>query len=142
MADTSAPDQDAPETTDAPPAPPAERLGALVGSAPGTEVLHPTREQLVGVVEALHGEGYLMCIDVTAVDYLTFGRHAVAEGDIVSVARTLPGDLEPERFEVVYHFLRHTDHARVRLRVQVPESDPVLASLFDRYPGTEAMERE
>jgi NADH-quinone oxidoreductase subunit C len=26
--------------------------------------------------------------------------------------------------------------------VQVPESDPLLASLFDLWPGTEAMERE
>jgi NADH-quinone oxidoreductase subunit C len=26
--------------------------------------------------------------------------------------------------------------------VQVPESDPTLATLFDIYPGTEAMERE
>ena len=77
MVDTPAPDEAAPE--DAPPPPPPERLGALVGRAPGTEVLHPTREQLPTVVEALYGEGYLMCIDVTAVDYLTFGRHAVAE---------------------------------------------------------------
>jgi NADH-quinone oxidoreductase subunit C len=26
--------------------------------------------------------------------------------------------------------------------VQVPESDPLIASLFDLWPGTEAMERE
>lgn len=26
--------------------------------------------------------------------------------------------------------------------MQVPESDPLLASLFDLWPGTEAMERE
>ena len=142
MVDTPATEEDAPETADAPPEPPPTRHGVPSATAPGTEVLHPTREQLVGVVEALYAEGYLMCIDVTAVDYLTFGRHAVAEGDIVSRARTLPGDLEPERFEVVYHFLRHRDHDRVRLRVQVPESDPIVASLFDRYPGTEAMERE
>ena len=31
---------------------------------------------------------------------------------------------------------------RVRIRVQVPESDPAVDSLFDVYPGTEAMERE
>ena len=30
----------------------------------------------------------------------------------------------------------------MRLRVQVPEDDPVVPSLFDLYPGTEAMERE
>ncbi|MEY3147960.1 MAG: hypothetical protein RL688_1179, partial [Actinomycetota bacterium] len=31
---------------------------------------------------------------------------------------------------------------RIRLRVQVPESDTTIASLFDLWPGTEAMERE
>ena len=30
----------------------------------------------------------------------------------------------------------------MRIRVQVPESDPVVPTLFDLYPGTEAMERE
>ena len=142
MVDTPAPDEDAPGTTDAPPEPAPTRHGVPSAPAPGTEVLHPSREQLADVVGKLYDEGYLMCIDLTAVDYFSFGRHAIAEGDIVTRPRTLPGDLAPERFEVVYHFLRHEDHARVRLRVQVPESDPVVGSLFDRYPGTEAMERE
>jgi NADH-quinone oxidoreductase subunit C len=31
---------------------------------------------------------------------------------------------------------------RVRVRVQVPADDAVLPTLFDLYPGTEAMERE
>ncbi len=31
---------------------------------------------------------------------------------------------------------------RLRVRVQVPESEPVVPSLFDIWPGTEAMERE
>jgi len=31
---------------------------------------------------------------------------------------------------------------RVRLRVQVPESDPTIPTLVGLYPGTEAMERE
>ena len=30
----------------------------------------------------------------------------------------------------------------MRVRVQVPEADPTVATLFDLYPGTEAMERE
>lgn len=28
------------------------------------------------------------------------------------------------------------------MRVQVPESDPKIATLYDLYPGAEAMERE
>ncbi len=30
----------------------------------------------------------------------------------------------------------------MRVRVQVPEDDPRSHTLFDLYPGTEAMERE
>ena len=33
-------------------------------------------------------------------------------------------------------------HRRVRVRVQVPEADPVVPSLYDLYPGVDAMERE
>lgn len=142
MADTPAAEEAAPEPTEPEPAPPALRHGVPVSDAPGTVVLHPSREQLLDVVGKLYDEGYLMCVDVTAVDYLTFGRRTAAEGDVLETVRTVPGGLAPERFEVVYHFLRHADHDRVRLRVQVPEDDATLPSLFDRYPGTEAMERE
>ena len=47
-----------------------------------------------------------------------------------------------ERFEVVVNLLDLRARRRLRIRVQVPESDPVLPSLFDLHPGTEAMERE
>ena len=96
----------------------------------GQRVLHPSREELVGLVRALREEGWLMCLDVTAVDYLTHDR------------ADLPAGITPERFEVVVILISHAEHDRVRLRVQVPESDPVVPSLFDVHPGTEAMERE
>jgi NADH-quinone oxidoreductase subunit C len=50
--------------------------------------------------------------------------------------------VQAERFEVVANLLSMQRRERLRVRVQVPESDPVLASLFDLHPGTEAMERE
>ena len=37
---------------------------------------------------------------------------------------------------------RSSMRQRVRIRVQVPESDPRVDSLSDLYPGTDAMERE
>ena len=116
--------------------------GFPISYSRGQRVLHVPREQLVDTVIKLHDDGYLMCIDVAGVDYLTFGRRTLAEGDIISHARTVPGDIEPQRFEVVYQFLNHTERARIRLRVQVPEDDPQVPSLFERHPGTEAMERE
>ena len=53
-----------------------------------------------------------------------------------------PTGSSPERFEVVVNLLSLERRQRVRLRVQVPESDPVVPTLFNLYPGTENMERE
>jgi NADH-quinone oxidoreductase subunit C len=82
------------------------------------------------VVDALFAEGYKMCVDLTAVDYLNH------------MSRPLPDVISPERFEVVANLLDITQRRRIRLRTQVPEDDAVMPSLFDLYPGTEAMERE
>ena len=49
---------------------------------------------------------------------------------------------QPERFEVVVNLLSFTPARRVRLRVMIPEDDPVCPTLFFVYPGTENMERE
>jgi NADH-quinone oxidoreductase subunit C len=97
----------------------------------GQKVVHPPREALVELVGALRDEGWLMCIDVSAVDYLTY-----------DAPRDLPAGVEPARFELVVLLISHNDKARLRLRVQVPESDPVVPTLFELHPGTEAMERE
>ena len=104
--------------------------GVLVAHQAGVAVLHPSREQLVDVVRALRDEGWLMCLDVTAVDYLSHPR------------KDLPDGIEAERFEVVVTLISHHERARLRLRVQVPESDPMVPTLFEVHPGTEAMERE
>ncbi len=82
------------------------------------------------MVEALFGAGFEMCADLCGVDYL---RH---------MDRSLPGGVAPERFEVVVSLLSLSRRERVRLRVQVPEADPSLPTLFFVHPGSEAMERE
>jgi NADH-quinone oxidoreductase subunit C len=100
----------------------AETLGQLV--------VHPTREQYVTLIKALADDGYAMVSDLTAVDYLRF------------MERPLPAEVTGERFEVVVNLLDITNRRRLRLRVQVPEADATVPSLFDIHPGTEAMERE
>ncbi|MBA3282065.1 MAG: NADH-quinone oxidoreductase subunit C [Acidimicrobiia bacterium] len=104
--------------------------GALVSFSRGQRVAHPSREQLTDVVRALRDEGWLMCLDIAGVDYLAHDRS------------DLPAGIEPERFEVVVTLISHAERERLRLRVQVPESDPVVPSLFEVHPGTESMERE
>ncbi len=93
-------------------------------------VQHVTRDAYLPTVKSLADEGFVMCVDLTAVDYLELP------------ARPLPDGVRPERFEVVTNLLDLVHRRRTRLRVQVPEDDPRLASLFDVHPGTEAMERE
>ena len=72
-----------------------------------------------------------MCADLCAVDYLGSAAQ-----------RELPTGVEAERFEVVVNLLNLAYRTRVRVRVQVPASDTTVASLYNLYPGTEAMERE
>jgi NADH-quinone oxidoreductase subunit C len=102
--------------------------------APSTgdqDVRHVPRDRYLDTVKSLVDEGYTMCIDLTAVDYLEYAH------------RQLPADAEAaQRFEVVVNLLDLADRRRLRLRVQVPADDATLPTLFDLYPGTEAMERE
>jgi NADH-quinone oxidoreductase subunit C len=116
----------------APDAAPAPELlhGAPVVHVRGQRVVHAAREQLVDLVRTLRDEGWLMCLDVTGVDYLA------------NPHRELPEGVAPERFEVVVLLISHTARERLRIRVQVPEDDAAVPSLFDVHPGTEAMERE
>ena len=99
-------------------------------SRDNAEVRFVTREEYLDVVRGLRREGFDLCVDVTAVDYLTHP------------GRQLPDGVTGERFEVVAGLLHRGDKRRVRLRVQVPESDPVVPSLYTCFPGTEALERE
>jgi len=110
--------------------PAPELHGCPVTESHGQEVIHPTREQYLDVAKVLADEGYTMAIDLCGVDYLSH------------MGRPLPADVVPERFEVVVQLLDIGNRRRTRLRVQVPENDPVVASLFDLHPGTEAPERE
>ena len=104
--------------------------GCPVSDSRGQVVVHPTRAQYVALMKKLLDGGYVMCSDLTATDYLTHS------------GRTLPEGIDAERFEVVVNLTAIATRDRIRVRVQVPESDPLIASLFDLWPGTEAMERE
>ena len=123
MTDTTPPEHEsAPE--------PVTLHGCLLVTAFGQQVLHVPREQYTKVMKALLADGYEMCADLTAVDYL---QHP---------GRTVPAGVVAERFELVVNLLSLTARTRLRVRVQVPEADPSVPTLFDLHPGSEAMERE
>jgi NADH-quinone oxidoreductase subunit C len=100
------------------------------GADTGQELLFPTRAQYVDLVRELRDGGFEMCADLCGVDYLTHP------------GRRLPEGVVAERFEVVVNLLSLSQARRLRIRLQVPESDTSAPSLFDLYPGTDAMERE
>ncbi len=133
MSDTDTPAREEhDEVVDDTTAEPERLFEQLVTYSRGQTVLHVERADLQSLVKTLRDdEGYNVCIDVTAVDYLTFES-----------PRHLPDGVEAERFEIVVSLLSHEHRSRLRLRVQVPVDDPSVPTLFDIHPGTEASERE
>jgi NADH-quinone oxidoreductase subunit C len=104
--------------------------GCPVTERVGQRTVHTDGAHYLGLMEALYQEGFEACIGLTGVDYLTHP------------GRDLPEGVEPERFEVVVELLSISRRERLRVRCQVPAEDPVLPSLFDLWPGSEAHERE
>lgn len=114
----------------------------LVGAAPteihghpltlshGQMVVHVPVADYVTLIKKLADDGYIQATDVCGVDYLTHP------------GRALPIGIAPARFEVVVNLLDVEHRRRIRIRVQLPEVDPTIPTLFDVHPGTEAMERE
>jgi NADH-quinone oxidoreductase subunit C len=125
------PDAPPPEPADAPEDATPTEYGVPVTSSRGQKVLHVPRAQLRDIVATLRDDGFDQLIDVTGVDYLT-----------AEIPRTLPSGVHAERFEVVVNLLAHSRRERLRVRVQVPEDDPHVPSLFDLHPGSEYHERE
>ena len=104
--------------------------GSAVTSAAGQTVLHPTRDGYHDLVQTLKDEGYGVCIDLCGADYLG------------NETRSLPITISGERFELVVNLLDVHGSRRIRIRLQVSEVDPVVATITDIHPGAEAMERE
>lgn len=118
------------DTAAAAPAEPARMYDVLVTEAFGQTVLHPSVDQYIDTIAALKADGYVSVIDLCGADYLT------------NPNRSLPADIAGERFEIVVNLIAHTPPRRVRVRVQVPASEPTVPTLFDLFSGVEAMERE
>ncbi len=104
--------------------------GYITGDSRGQATVFATPSTYLKLMKALLDDTFTTCSDLCAVDYLDFPQRAV------------PAGVTAERFEVAVNLLSIARHERLRVRVEVPAADPVLPSLFDLWPGTEAMERE
>jgi NADH-quinone oxidoreductase subunit C len=118
--------------SEATPAPPEAELihGAPVTWSHGQQVAHVGQANYLEVLTALKADGFDVCADLCAVDYLA------------APARPLPDGVAPGRYEIVVNLLSTGQRRRLRVRAQVPADDPLLPSVFDLWVGTEAMERE
>ena len=126
------PEPEAPAEETEPAAPEVEMLyGCPVTASRGQQVIHVARDAWLDTAVELFADGWNMCVDLTAVDYLTY-----------AAARKLPAGVTPERFEVVASFISHERRDRIRARTQVSVEDPSIASLYELFPGTDYMERE
>lgn len=77
------------------------------------------RDRFLEVVDFIHGEGYQVLVDVTAVDW---------------------PDREP-RFDVVTHWLNLVSQERLRLKVALAEGE-AMPSLVSRFRAADWPERE
>ena len=118
------------EIEDAPAVPGEDlRYGVPVREAFGDSVLFPGIDQYEDLVSELKNDGFNTITDIFGVDYLQHQRS------------DLPASVTPERFEVVLNLLGQVRRERIRVRLQVGEGVEV-PSLFDLFPGSEALERE
>ena len=110
---------------------PREELhGCPVVYSHGQRVVLVPRDRYVEVMKKLADDSFDLLVDLTAVDYSQMP------------GRVVGADIAPERFEIVVNLTSMQRRERLRLRVQVPEDDAQIATLFDLHPGTEALERE
>ena len=123
----------------------------------GDDTVTVRRENLIEVVRFLKEDpsaqmNFLM--DLGGVDYLTFGKKPPAPGAFFSFgvsarpateipdAAPWPGPATGERFEVVYHFFSLALKHRLRVKVPVPESDPVVDTVSGLWATANWFERE
>ncbi len=110
---------------------PEMAYNCVVSYSRNQRVIHPSKDQWFTTAQALLEDGYRMCIDLTAVDYLTYRAQ-----------RDLPEGINPERYEVVAGFANFVTRDRIRMRTQVNADALTISSLFVLYPGSDFMERE
>ena len=137
----------------------AERFPAAVSASHtyrGDATVVLGRESLHEVARFLKQDPALQMnflMDLTAVDYSTFGKGSApaffaSSGVALSPSAEIPdedpwpGPPSESRFAVVYHFYSTALKHRLRLVVPVQENAAEVDSLTDLWPGADWLERE
>lgn len=118
-----------------------------------------TTEHLFVLLQRLHScFKFKQLIDITAIDYLTYGmdewstQEATSEGfsrgsiplnnqDLSTQALSLKAPSQ-SRFRVVYHLLSLEHNARVRIHAEIPDENTLLPSACSIWPVANWYERE
>jgi NADH-quinone oxidoreductase subunit C len=120
----------------------------------GEATLVVRHEHMLEFCKILHDDPayqFNMLVDVCGVDYLYYGlddwqtQSATLTGFSRGVTEKLIRENPPypARFGVVYHLLSLTKNWRLRLRVNVPESEPLMVeSVMSIWPSADWYERE
>ncbi len=116
-----------------------EKLGYLV--------ITVRREDILKVCRTLKEDpetDFNLMLDICGVDYSAFGKKREGAG-AATIER--PGLESPklerkERFDIVYHLYSFPKKHRVRLKVRVPEEDPVVDSVTPVWKAANWFERE
>ncbi|MBI3324518.1 MAG: NADH-quinone oxidoreductase subunit C [Candidatus Omnitrophica bacterium] len=124
----------------------------------GDETIVVRREGLLSVCRALRDDlalAFNFLMDLSCVDYQTFGVRSHS-APTLRTPSPLPYFMRPmpsaetwqrqvgqeHRFEVVYHFYSLARNHRVRVKVPVPASDPVVDSVAGLWKSADWFERE
>ena len=104
---------------------------AIASDSHGQDVIYASKEDYKNIVEFLKSDcEVIMCLDVTAVDFL--GAHERINVEGVAL----------ERFEIVSNFISHKRNERIRVIVPINEQDTSIDSIMDIFPGANFGERE
>jgi NADH-quinone oxidoreductase subunit C len=120
----------------------ADELSSILGDkllthkiSLGQLTLEVDSAKICQVCEILRDQGeFEQLTDLSGVDYSGYG----AEDGAANIDNCWQG----ERFAVVYHLISYSRNIRVRLRAQLPESNPAIDSVIDVWPGANWFERE
>ncbi len=125
----------------------------------GQETVLLKREGLLEVARVLKSDpvfAFDFLMDLTCVDYLTFGR-VLSSRPSLATPSPLPYYMTPKpdperwqrgvsdaayRFDVVYHFFSSSRVHRLRLKVPLSAADPALDSLTELWKSADWFERE